>query len=92
MPVVLAGEKFVDDSLYRNDVMRAFAISGKDDALIDAYSRHEFFWFYCGFDAKFMTVDELSEAAQAQVARMPNYPDKDSIQIIDGVIVVKACN
>lgn len=92
MPVVLAGEKFVDDSLYHNDVMRAFAISGKDDALIDAYSRHEFFWFYCGFDAKFMTVDELSEAAQAQVARMPNYPDKDSIQIIDGVIVVKACN
>lgn len=92
MPVVLAGEKFVDDSLYHNDVMSAFSISGKDDALIDAYSRHEFFWFYCGFDAKFMTVGELSAEAQTEIAEMPNYPKEGSIKMIDGVIVVKAEN
>lgn len=90
MPVVLAGEKFVDDSLYHNEVMSAYAISGKDDALIDAYSRHEFFWFYCGFDARFMTVGELSDAAQMEIDKMPNYPNEGSIKIIDGVIVVKA--
>ena len=92
MPVVLVGEKFVDDSLYHNDVMRSYAISGKDEVLIDAYSRHEFFWFYCGFDAQFMTVGELSEEAQAEIAKMPNYPNKDSIRILDGAIVVKAGN
>lgn len=90
MPVVLVGEKFADDSLYHNDVMRSYAISGKDEVLIDAYSRHEFFWFYCGFDAQFMTVGELSKEAQAEIAKMPNYPNKDSIRIIDGAIVVKA--
>ncbi len=90
MPVVIVGERFEDDSLYHNDVMSAYAITGKDDVLIDAYSRHEFFWFYCGFDARFMTVGELSKEVQAEAARLPVYPEKGSIKIIDGIVVVKA--
>jgi len=90
MPVVLAGKKFADGSLYHNEVMSAFSTSGKDDALIDAYSRREFFWFYCGFDVEFMAVEELSEAAQKEVAKMPVYPEEGSIQIIEDVVVVKA--
>lgn len=91
MPVVLVGEKFVDDSLYHNEIMYPFSISGKDDALVDAYrsSRHRFFMIYCGFDADFMRIGELPEAAQAEIAKMPYYPDKGSIKIIDGVVAVR---
>lgn len=90
MPVVIVGERFADDSLYHNDVMSAYAITGKDDVLIDAYSRHEFFWFYCGFDARFMTIGELSKEVQAEAERLPVYPEKGSIKIINGTVVVKA--
>lgn len=92
MPVVLVGKTFEDDSLYHNDVMQTFSISGKDNVLIDAYSRHEFFWFYCGFDAQFLSVNELSKEAQREAAEMPNYPNEGSIKVIDGAIVVKACD
>lgn len=92
MPLVLAGEKFEDDALYDNEVMQAFSISGKDDRLIDAYSKRQFLLLYCGFDAAPLSVRRLSEEAQAQVAKMPSYPDKGSIQIIDGAVVVKMCD
>lgn len=92
MPVVIAGERFADDSLYHNDVMSAYAITGKDEVLIDAYSRNEFFWFYCGFDVRFMNVAQLPKETQAEIAQLPVYPDTGSIKIIDGVVVVKAQN
>ena len=90
MPVVLAGEDIADDSLYRNEVMRPFTISGKDNVLIDdAYGRPEFLRLYCGFDAKYMAADELSEKSQSEIAKMPVYPNEGSIQIIEGVMVIK---
>lgn len=92
MTVVLAGDQFEDDSFYDNEVMHAFSISGKDDKLIDAYSKRQFLLLYCGFDVQYRSVRRLPPEAQAQVAKMPKYPDKNSIQIIDGVIVVKMCD
>ena len=90
MTVVLAGEDIADDSLYRNEVMRPFTISGKDNVLIDdAYGRPEFLRLYCGFDAKYMAADELSEKSQSEIAKMPVYPNEGSIQIIEGVMVIK---
>lgn len=93
MPVVLAGENFVDDSLYRNEVMRIFSISGKDDVLIDdAYGRPDFLRLYCGFDAQYIAVSDLSEAVQSEIVKMSCYPNKGSIRIIDDIIVIKVCD
>jgi hypothetical protein len=75
-----------DATLYRNDIMRAFDNSARDDVLEESYSREIFLQNFCGFSPKFVNIygeykDEIDE--------MPNYPNEGSIKIIDNVVVVK---
>lgn len=89
MKVVFSGIDIVDKTLYRNEVMDTFSMSGRDDALADAYSKQNFIRYYCGFDAETAGIDILSETSQAKLAQMPAYPNTGSIQVMDGAVVVK---
>lgn len=89
MKVVLSGTDIEDETLYHNEVMSTFSMSGRDDALADAYSRQNFILHYCGFQAE--TADEsiLSKQSQLMLEEMPVYPDDGSIRILDNAVVVK---
>lgn len=89
MKVAFKGESISDKTLYRNDVMSTFSMSGRDDALADAYSKLYLLKYYCGFDAEFISVEEMSSAAQEEIANMPLYPNDGSVKVIDDVVVVK---
>lgn len=89
MKVVFSGTDLVDKTLYRNAVMDTFSMSGRDDALADAYSRQNFIRYYCGFDAETADIDILSKDSQIKVARMPSYPNDGSIQVMEDAVVVK---
>lgn len=89
MKVAFKGERIADQTLYRNDVMAPFSMSGRDDALVDAYSSAYLLKYYCGFDAEYVSVDEMSMNTQKEINDMPTYPNDGSIKVIDGVVVVK---
>lgn len=75
-----------DKTLYRNDVMEVFDISGRDKVLAETYSREYLISYYCGFSPEYISADELpKEITDA----MPVYPADGSIQVIDNVVVVK---
>ena len=52
-----------------------------------AYDWQEFLNLWCGFDAPQADTEAFSTLPEVQA--MPGYPDNGSIQMIDGVIVVK---
>ena len=84
--VVESSSAIEDKTLYRNDVMNVFDISGRDEVLVETYSREYLLAFYCGFSPEYISMDELpKEVTDA----MPVYPADGSIQVIDGVIAVK---
>lgn len=89
MKVVFSGVDIVDKTLYHNEIMNAFSMSGRDDALADAYSKQNFILYYCGFDAEMAGIDILSEQSQTALEHMPAYPNEGSIQILDQAVVVK---
>lgn len=88
MPIAIIEDeaKIEDKTLYRNQVMDVFDISGRDDVLVETYSREYLLAYYCGFDPEYVADDFISEDI---VKSMPNYPKEGSIQVIDGVVVVK---
>ncbi|MBD5469539.1 MAG: hypothetical protein HDR19_00045 [Lachnospiraceae bacterium] len=89
MKVAFSGTDLVDTTLYHNEVMDTFSMSGRDDALADAYSKQNFIRYYCGFDAETVGTDILSETSKTKLAQMPTYPNAGSIQVMDDVVVVK---
>lgn len=86
MPVAFVGDKISDRTLYENDVMDAFLLSGRDKTLIEAYSRTYMLMYYCGFSPEYVDYTQLP---QQDISVMPTYPNEGSIRIIDGTIVVK---
>lgn len=86
MPVAFAGHDIEDGTLYENSVMDAVLFSGRDVTLIEAYSREYLLRYYCGFDPDYVLIDAIDAV---KIAAMPVYPDAGSIQIIDGVVVVR---
>lgn len=89
MKVVFSGVDIVDKTLYHNEIMNTFSMSGRDDALADAYSKQNFILYYCGFDAETADVAILSEQSKRILESMPTYPNEGSIQILDKAVVVK---
>lgn len=84
--VVESSSHIEDKTLYRNEVMNVFDLSGRDEVLAEAYSREYLLAFYCGFSPEYISMDELpKEITDA----MPVYPAEGSIQVIDGVVAVK---
>lgn len=89
MKVILSGVDIVDKTLYHNEIMNAFSMSGRDDALADAYSRQNFILYYCGFGAELTGVDSLSQQSRKILENMQTYPNAGSIRILDDIVVVK---
>jgi hypothetical protein len=88
MPVLLVDGNIVDSTLYHNDVMDTFSMSGRDDALADAYSKQYFIKYYCGFDTEYVGMDEAG-IDENLINELPVYPNDGAIQVINGVVVVK---
>lgn len=78
-------DNIADKSLYRNQVMEVFNMSGRDDVMAEAYSIEYFLKYYCGFDTQLVEVD----ADNKEVLQMPTYPAEGAIKIVDNVVVVK---
>lgn len=89
MKVVLSGVDIVDKTLYHNEIMSTFSMSGRDDALADAYSKQNFILHYCGFQAEMADESILSEQSKSVLQEMPAYPNDGSIRILDNAVVVK---
>jgi hypothetical protein len=87
-PLCVIGDVGNDTTLYRNDIMAVFSMSGRDDALADAYSWKYIIEYYCGFNADYVGLEEL-DIEQDVIDEMPNYPESGSIKLIDDVIVIK---
>ena len=78
-------DKIEDTSLYRNQVMEVFDMSGRDPVMAEAYSIEYFLKYYCGFDTELIEIDRNVQ----EVMQMPVYPAEGSIKIVDNVVVVK---
>lgn len=86
MKTALVGSGQIEDqSLYRNQVMEVFEMSGRDTVLAEAYSIEYFIRYYCGFDTEFVEADLTSK----EIIQMPVYPAAGSIKIVEDVVVVK---
>ena len=84
--IAFVGSDIQDSTLYRNDVMNRLAMSGRDETLVEAYSRQYFIKYYCGFEPEYTSVENLPKD---KIEEMPVYPADGSIQRIDDVVVVK---
>jgi hypothetical protein len=84
--LISEGNFIADSTLYRNDVMRAFDISGRDDVLAETYRIEDFLAHYCGFSPKYAYKDSIPADV---LENMPVYPANGSIQIVNNIVVVK---
>lgn len=87
MPVTFVGYGNIsDESLYKNEVMEVFNISGRDDILAQTYNLGDFLRYYCGFDVEFIDIDVEK---YPEIVQMEIYPEKNSIGIVENMVVVK---
>ncbi|MCM1182322.1 MAG: glucosyltransferase domain-containing protein [Roseburia sp.] len=86
LPVLFVGQDIEDEALYKNDVMDAFLLSGRDVTLVEAYSREWLLRYYCGFDPEYASKEAIDAD---KIAKLPVYPDAGAIQVIDGVVVIR---
>lgn len=86
MKTALIGyNKIEDKSLYRNQVLETFNMSGRDQVMAQAYSIEYFLKYYCGFDTELVEMD----VNHKEIVKMPVYPAEGSIKIVDNTVVVK---
>ena len=96
LPLAIVGKMFDTQNLssaYKEVTEFQFGARGTAASLINAYSRMN--WMYLYFCVRQPTVsnEELREIqAEQTVQDMPCYPDDGSIQVVDGVIVLKLEN
>lgn len=87
MPVVLIQNgKILDKTLYQNEVVRTFDITGRDRVFADTYNKEVFMQHYLGFSPVYIPQNEIS---QELIEDMPCYPQSGSIKIVDGMILIK---
>lgn len=84
--IAFAGSVIQDETLYENNIMGRLAMTGRDETIVEAYSREYFIKYYCGFNAQYVSADKVSKD---KINEMPIYPKDGSIQMIDDVVVVK---
>jgi hypothetical protein len=86
LPVVFVGQEISDETLYRNDVVERLMFSGREETLVEAYSREYMLRYYCGFDPIYLSSEDILADA---IEQMPTYPKDGSIKVIDGTVVVR---
>lgn len=91
LPLALVGNEINDATNNMGSLVGGtFGLGGKSETNISAYSRNHIITKYLGFAPRFCGYEEIVELMEKEsVQAMPSYPDSGSIQIIDGVIVVK---
>lgn len=90
MQVLLVGKKFEDPSFCSDTGYDVLIRPYKNEDIINSYSWLDFMEIWCGF--KMQEVSEKKEKTMIhmeEIENMPSYPLKDSIQIIDDIIVIK---
>jgi hypothetical protein len=87
-PISVIGEWGNDTSLYKNSIMDVLEMSGRDNALADAYSWQYLLKYYCGFNAELIGIDEAG-IELTEVESMPCYPEAGAIKLIKDVVVIK---
>jgi hypothetical protein len=87
-PIAVIGEWGNDSSLYKNSIMDVLEMSGRDNALADAYSWQYLLKYYCGFNAELIGIDEVG-IDEAEVESLPCYPEAGSISLVNEVVVIK---
>lgn len=90
-PLLLAG--FYPEAAYTEHFTQHFIVAGLRGISINSWSREFFFPYYCGVEIP-MATEEQAAAVQstAAYAQMPCYPNAGSVQMIDGIMVVKLSN
>ncbi|MCR5107826.1 MAG: glucosyltransferase domain-containing protein [Lachnospiraceae bacterium] len=92
LPVIILGSKISDTTNSAGGLVGdRFALGGKAETNISAYSSNNLFTKYLGFTPEFLWSDEdqLKYANDPTVIKMPCYPKEGAVKIIDGAIVVK---
>lgn len=103
MTLVLVGSSVVEPAFTKNipELSEIWLVGILDAGQLRAkYSYGEFLKYYMAYPGEVYqtnssenlpeaSITAKSLAASSQVAAMPNYPAKDSIQIIDGYVVVR---
>jgi hypothetical protein len=87
-PIAVIGEWGNDSSLYKNSIMDVLEMSGRDNALADAYSWQYLLKYYCGFNGELIGIDEVGIPSN-EVESMPCYPETGAIRFINGAVVIK---
>lgn len=92
LPVYLLGNPKEDTTMplfssnaYKGNVRGVTSLNG----YVTMYSRQAFISSYCGFSPQWYDDKDEQLKDSAQVQQMPCYPTDGSIQIVDGVVVVK---
>jgi hypothetical protein len=87
-PIAVIGEWGNDSSLYKNSIMDVLEMSGRDNALADAYSWQYLLKYYCGFNGELIGIDEVGIPLN-EVESMPCYPESGAIRLINNTVVIK---
>ena len=87
-PVAFIGEDISDDSWNQREYEYLDITIAGVDSIINMYSMNDFISMYCGYQYTSATDVEISEREE-RINSMPLYPADGSIQIVDGVVVVK---
>lgn len=90
MPVVFVGEKFSDLSYQDNWLNTPFLYRGRTGAVaqLNQYSRGQFVANYLGYSFRSITEAEATRYAD-EIDAMACYPDDGSLQIVDGMVLVR---
>lgn len=97
LPLAVIGDNFADaKSLqFRYKDITAFSYGGNptSEGLINAYSRDNWLNLYLGFSHERVSQEDCVKLGEKEFVReMPCYPQDGSVQIIDGVIILKITN
>ncbi len=91
-PVIILGSTISDRTAEAGALIeQSLNLEGRSESNISAYSANSLFTKYLGFTPEFLWSDEDEErfSSDPRVLKMPCYPDDGSIELIDGVVVVK---
>ena len=91
LPVAFVGNVIDDATNNQGSLMGpVFAINGKSESNVNVFSRTHIITQYLGFAPTVCGYEETRACMESEVVqKMPSYPDDGSIQIVDGIIVVK---
>lgn len=91
MKVVFIGNKIEDVTNNQGSLMGpVFSINGKSESNVNAFSRMHIITQYLGFAPDIAGYEETKACMEwEEVKNMPSYPHDGSIQIVNGIIVVK---